>query len=449
MSNRFDDIIKDKLSKFKASYDPSDWSAMEELLDKPGNKVGGAWIWNLSTIGLILIGALTAAGFLYSDNHTFQHSAQHNGLIQESEIGMGLRSQEPALFDCNENFLIYEAECDETVNKPLAAVDKLSNTRSYTKTNIPKTIKINSSTRKVHQEDLNIIPGNNSDFNSSVGLVSDEIEEMNLFAIVEENEIEFTSRRKRNSWNFKHLKPFDPYEHLLIESEERALRFEIGDHYAKIDNKWNYNLGLSGGTSLSYLDDNLMPRFGYNIGLGMEAMFKGKFGVSTGLNYSVIEYETSIFDCDTATRYRCPVYYTSIIKSVDIPISIRYNLVRKNSWRLFLKGGITNHIKLEEKFNYIFEPDNSEPQPPRSNNFTHNSATSSLERSFDRDFTLSEEKRYHMSYMAGFGVEKFVARQMSLGFGPDIFMTANKAGNKDNRIVTFRASGSLKFYPGR
>ncbi len=223
---------------------------------------------------------------------------------------------------------------------------------------------------------------------------------------------------------------------------------------------FEFGLGLVAGTNVSFIDASYLTKPGYAVGLSQELMFVNRVGLVIGESYSLTKYDGGNYPCP-AGYSNCPNGYSSDVKSFNLGIDLKVNIIRKPRWNWYAKAGMVNVFKIEELFEFRYpDADTIAPPPVPSTQTNFNGLNDS---SFEDalvvtapnafapnpeplpDLTISGAKRFHPAYHFATGFDVKLSARVKLQFETGYSFTQPTAGPDNKRLHAIGLNGGF-FY---
>lgn len=205
-------------------------------------------------------------------------------------------------------------------------------------------------------------------------------------------------------------------------------QFEDEDQPSSIAS--GFSISLKAAPDLSTVDGfSNFQNPGYSIGLDVGYQLSEKISVSTGISRSVVRYQ------GTGDAYNPPGYLTGGIAPnqitgecilLDIPLTLKLNLLEFSQSRIFATAGISSYIMLNEKYEFSYE---NEYQEGLHYSYNGNTGTA------------------HWMSNAGIsiGIEVDVHPKWSLRAEPQIKLPIRKVGISNVRLYSLGSFFSLSY----
>jgi hypothetical protein len=392
MENKSDKLLRDKLKGVEFPFDEKSWQQMEQMLDGK-KKTRGFFFWWLNGIAALLVLGVGGYFLFYSDYRpqTIDGSNQQIAVVKENasdneqqpaaniedeksnlnnSASITDEKQAPVSKTISENFgsnipqrNTSKNELNRTnnihsnsisqhslVNKTKQSADYLTarekNAEDVFAANIPSKNSEVTDKQTINTQSNNIEPVaeimSNDEAANETLIFQDEIEEINNVATINEHTIdEQTTNEQQQEDSISSEK----------ENEESITKPK--------KKKFQYSLGVIGAAAAT-IGRTYSDKPSYFAGFINDFLFFKRFALTTGFAYS----NTSFTKVDPISElYEIPpIEYSSVISELMIPVGVKIYPVSLQHFRMYVHGGIINHIKLKETFEYIKPP--VEPNPP-------------------------------------------------------------------------------------
>ncbi|GIV34670.1 MAG: hypothetical protein KatS3mg031_2205 [Chitinophagales bacterium] len=448
MQNEFDKKLRKKLEQFEAPYEAADWDRMHALLEKDRKK-------GLGYITLFILAAGISGLAIWS-------------IFLSPEAPLSIRHSEPYIIKnhrheaATPNAPLY-TECSDRNDSQDAA--PVNNAALLTKEIAPSSQDYNKKPTS-----LPLIAGNKRHPVQTVmtsGLLpqsaADGAGSRSAMAL-KPSLIQSTGGLHAEARMLAAL----PAEQIDSPEEihaARILHLEMTKNKKFRKTKVRFATGAGMGSSASFIASGQQIYPGYKAALTQELMFVERVGLVTEEAYLFRKYDGGRYPCPEGA-IGCPDSYTSSVRAFALSIHLKVNLINHPRWSWYIKGGITNVIKLEETFDYSYGSSDTIPVPPMPTLSGHNNFNSGMttEGFFDSassftsspsgqiappDLSISGARRYHPEFHTATGAEIWLSPVWALQIEAGYTLTRRTVGPNDYRLQTPELNGRVVYYFGK
>ncbi|WP_340106977.1 porin family protein [Rhodohalobacter sp. 8-1] len=191
-----------------------------------------------------------------------------------------------------------------------------------------------------------------------------------------------------------------------------------------------FSLSLMAAPDLSTIDGfSNFETPGYSVGLGVGYQINERMSVSTGMSRSVVRYqgtEGGYNPPDYLTRGVVPDRITGECILLDIPLTVKYNVLEFSRSRIFATAGVSSYIMLNEEYDFTYED-----QYQEYNSYSYSGKTGTA----------------HWMSNAGFsiGIEVDIHPNWSLRAEPQIKLPLRNVGISNVRLYSLGSFISLSY----
>lgn len=191
-----------------------------------------------------------------------------------------------------------------------------------------------------------------------------------------------------------------------------------------------FSLNLKAAPDLSTIDGfSNFENPGYSVGLGVGYQINERMSVSTGMSRSVVRYqgtEGGYNPPDYLTRGVVPDQITGECILLDIPLTVKYNVLEFSRSRIFATAGVSSYIMLNEEYDFTYED-----QYQEDNSYSYSGKTGTA----------------HWMSNAGFsiGIEVDINPNWSLRAEPQIKLPLRNVGISNVRLYSLGSFISLSY----
>lgn len=457
MPNEFDKILNERLEGYEASFNPADWQRMEALLPQDSRKFFFV-IAGLFALLFVATSALMMNNLLNSsaDEKTFAVDVSQNGKISDAEY-RGLKyAQNKAETSEAEQSESVEAK-DESVNTPAAAKADLktsspANAPDYSAAPEAKTKSEKTQSGASGVANERELKRKNK---AATGTVIHPVREGHRM----NNGVARTTADSQTAEMLARINA-----DMIGSSASEEPKLPSLEGMESLTNKkgkvFEFGLGLLAGANISFIDAAYLTKPGYAVGIAQELMFVNRVGLVLSESYAVAKYDGGSYPCPSGYA-NCPNGYSSDVKSFNLGIDLKVNIIQKPQWNWYAKAGVTNAFKIEELFEFRY-PDMDTVAPPPVPS-TQTNFNGSNDASFEDalgvtainafapnpeplpDLTISGAKRFHPAYHFAAGFDVKLSARVKLQFETGYSFTKPTVGPDDKRLHTIGLNGGF-FY---
>ncbi len=446
----FDKTLKEKLSAYEAGFHPADWQKMEAMLPQDSRK---PFLLVTFLFGFFFLGISgLLMNHLLTDKRPEGNAARMVAEIPKAE------SHSPEAINADEGQ-------KENSNGTENGKGNLKETTRSPESGLQNEPKSNAQTQK-HQP-----PAKN-------GNLSKSLKELTGSKKSQAGEKKFSStKRKKGNANAEKqavITTTDSYESddaellAMLKAGEinSTLTEDIRTTFDAPERKkkrkvFEFALGVGGGPNISFIDASYLTKPGYAAGISQEFMFIDRIGLALLESYVIRRYDGGNYPCP-AGYVNCPESYASDVKSFDLGIDLKVNLIHKPRWNWYAKAGVVNVFKLKEIFEFTYSDIDTVASPPGETTQTNfNGSTNSLVANQDAytgftlpnafspnpeplpDLTISGAKRFHPAYHFATGFDVALNSRIKLQFETGYSFTKPAVGADEKRLHSIGLNGGV------
>ena len=343
-NDHFDDLFRRNEDHMDIQYQEEDWLKLEEKLDRQETKL--AYRRRLGYIAAAAILLISAIGYLTFDNYSrlnqLDRLMEEQMTLNDRPTDSG-RQETPGAADSTEN----EFGGDPGTTKPASGQDSTADQDGLNRVEEEP-----SDIEKAQQRQTSTTtPGIGID-KAEFKLVADCIE---CSAVDRLDRDPYTIDGRFSSANIPNLQ----------DSKKDAISaylFEKGDisgHNHLSDRLSRFSIGIKATPDLSTvggLSNFQSP--GYSFGFDIAYKINERLSVSTGVVRSVVRYNAGEGGYDMPGYLAdgmIPDQMTGECILLDIPLSLRYDVLNFSGSRIFATGSLSSYIMLNEAYRFGYE----------------------------------------------------------------------------------------------
>ncbi|SOE22329.1 hypothetical protein SAMN06298216_2773 [Spirosomataceae bacterium TFI 002] len=379
MKNRKDisDIELDELFK-KASktinpeFDESSWLDLEAKLDKGDIGTKGAFFNNrnlLTLLGIFLFAGIIGTKYFWGENSFFASKNEISSTVDEKRSTAIVKenltnSENLEKSNTQDNIVALDARNlkTEQINKdskPAATISNLDQGNSFKSTNTL----INSTKEKVQAKsrignnntNLALRKENNSrtTLNSNSGVSTKKGDLNSITKTFRINSPQLIDNKSFVNTDINKAYLQDPSQY---NRENKIIARETKE---KKDHKIYFSVGIS--PDFSKVIENSFIKMGHNWSAQLEYHLNNRWSIHSGLIVSEKFYGTKVDGMHWPDNWGAmPKEMMGMEGScnvLDIPLNIRYNIKYDNKAKMYVMGGVSSFIMLDESYDYIYPSD--------------------------------------------------------------------------------------------
>lgn len=337
-NDQFSELFKREGAEFDIPYREEDWLKLEKKLDLRDAKI--AYRRKVAVIAAAAVLILSFLGYFTYENYeninqlnkALEDQIIHNDSAQDSNS-----SGENIASDQLKNGQTNLTESSESNDNTQTS---LSDSRGSDETGEPSisvSDDIAAGFEDMESEQAGILACDTcltSEFSSRIVVASSLQNGSNSESITRNSQLQMSATQ--NSPNF------------LFESDDQAPKNGSG-----------FSLSLKAAPDLSTIDGfSNFQNPGYSIGFDVGYQINERISVSTGMSRSLVRYqgaEGGYKPPDYLTEGVIPDQITGECVLLDIPLTVKYNILEFSRSRIFATAGVSTYIMLNEEYDFSYK----------------------------------------------------------------------------------------------
>lgn len=452
-SDKFDEIIKGKLSRLKVEYDPKSWEAFEQKLDA-GNQAGVEDTW-LDGVVFDKLNQLEPANAMPQwermsaklDHEIATRRQQLSRRLIEAALVMLILFTFVQYFGDQTPVRFFDTPTayENTNNESIVAESKDITPKLSLNKKEPLTANTNNVAERAETPALTTPPGalptkrkvsDNIRYETPAlpGIIAQAERENTTFVLADETDLPGGSLDRKfqrdrleipaalDRLSMQELEDNEAHDpEWLIEPLQRQHGF-----YISMFGSADYNHVV---TPPYIIEGQILEGFDrYELGYGgglMASWEMGRLEIGSGLIYTAKEYTPRpvlyIYDGNLRDGYAGEGFRLVELNMIQLPFNLRYNLVRYNKWRAYTTVGLSLNLTMQANYYTATEAAFNRPAAirPPSQNLTGGNVSSPVD---EKAQILSEGildggsimRNSYMTGNIGFGLERFMNERWSV-----------------------------------